>query len=283
MRFPIEKMCKVLGVSRSGYYYWLKGFPSKRAKENKFLLKEIRSIYYKSRCRYGSPKITKVLRAKGYSASRPRVARLMRKAGLRSKIRRKYKTTTDSKHTMRVSPNLLKRKFKVRTLGKYWVSDITYLRTAQGWLYLTIILDLADRKVLGWALSRDLRTEATVLPAWKMAIKNRVPQPGVIFHSDRGVQYASQAFRELLKKEAVLQSMSHKANCYDNAVAEAFFKILKSELGYDRYFASFQQAKITLFEFIEIWYNRQRIHASIGYRTPVEMEQLLIQKFNQAA
>lgn len=283
MRFPIEKMCQVLGVSRSGYYYWLKRTPSRRERENQVLLTEIRSIYHKSSCRYGSPKITQVLRSQGYSASRPRVARLMKKAGLRSKIRKKYKTTTDSKHNLRVSPNLLKQQFKVKTLGKYWVSDITYLRTAQGWVYLTIILDLADRKVLGWSLSQELTTETTLLPAWKMATKSRAPEPGLLFHSDRGVQYASQAFRMAMAKAKVPQSMSRKANCYDNAVAEAFFNILKSELGYDRYFASFRQAKIALFEFIEIWYNRQRIHASIGYRTPIQMEQILTNNFNRAA
>ena len=153
------------------------------------LLKQIREIYHKSRCRYGSPKITKVLKAKGYIASRQRVARLMKGAGIRSKTTKKYKTTTDSKHKLRVSPNLLNRQFEVEVLGKYWVSDLSYIWTAQGWLYLTIILDLADRKVIGWALSRSMTTEDTVLPAWKMAIKNRPIEPGLIFHSDRGSQY----------------------------------------------------------------------------------------------
>lgn len=270
-------------MSRSGYYYWLKQPPSKRKKYNALLLKEIREIHQASRCRYGSPKITKVLKAKGYKASRPRVARLMKKAGIRSNVRKKYKTTTDSTHNLRISPNLLKQQFEVSTLATSWVSDLSYIRTGQGWLYLTIILDLADRKVVGWALSRTMTVEQTVLPAWKMAIKNRTPQSGLIFHSDRGVQYASHAFREVLAKEKVRQSMSRKANCWDNAVAEAFFKILKSELGYDTHFSSFQQARIALFEFIEIWYNRQRIHGSIGYRTPIQMEQLLLSNLNNAA
>lgn len=268
-------MCKVFGVSRSGFYQWLGSPISNRAAENQLLTQEIKQVHRKSRARYGSPKITVELQKLGYRVSRPRVARLMKKAGIRSKISKKYKTTTDSNHSLGISPNLLNRQFKVNQLGRVWVSDLTYIWTAQGWMYLTVILDLADRKVIGWALSESMKTSQTIIPAWNMALGNRTIQPGLIFHSDRGVQYAAEQFRHRLSQAGAIQSMSRKANCWDNAVAEAFFKILKAEMGYDTYFHSHKLARIALFEFIEIWYNRQRIHQAIGYRTPFQMEQLL--------
>lgn len=276
-------MCKVLGVKRSGYYYWLNKGVSKRQKENELLVVEIDKIHRKSRGRYGSPKITIELGKMGYKASRQRVARLMKKAGIRSKISKKFKTTTDSKHSLGFSPHLLDRQFQTNRLGKVWVSDITYIRTALGWLYLTVILDLADRKVIGWALSQGMTAEETTIAAWKMALKNRPVEPGLMFHSDRGVQYAAIAFRRQLGQNLVIQSMSRKANCWDNAVAESFFKILKAELAYDIFFPSEDSARIAIFEFIEIWYNRQRIHQAIGYRTPLQMEQLLTINFNRKA
>ena len=275
-------MCQVLKVSRSGYYAWLKGKPSKRAEENAALLEQIRKIHKKSHERYGSPRITEELNREGKLASRPRVARLMRQANIRSKVKKKHKQTTDSKHGMEISPNLLERQFDTMKLGEVWVSDISYLWTDQGWIYLTVIIDLADRQVIGWALSRGMSTEETILAAWKMAINHRpITEQGLIFHSDRGSQYASHAFREQLHKHQVRQSMSRKGDCWDNAVAESFFKTLKVEMGYETRFESLEMARINIFEFIEIWYNRLRIHSSIGYRTPWEMQQHLQLLFNQ--
>jgi transposase InsO family protein len=210
------------------------------------------------------------LQARGQRVSRPRVARLMKSANLRSIIRKKFRiSTTDSQHQYPISKNHLQRNFQVNSPGKVWVSDITFIPTRKGWLYLTMILDLFDRKVIGWALSESMETRQTVLPAWKMALTNRAIDSQLIFHSDRGVQYASQEFRKALSKK-VLQSMSRKGDCWDNAVAESFFKILKTELVFHVEFISKFQAKIEIFEFIEIWYNRQRRHSALGYCTPEE-------------
>jgi len=267
-------MCEVLEVKRSGYYAWLKRPKSKRAIENEELIKEIQSIHQRSHGRYGSPKITAELRRQG-CASRPRVARLMKAEGIGSKTSKKYRQTTDSNHSLKISANRLKRQFEVTELAKVWVSDITYIWTTEGWLYLTVVMDLADRKIIGWALSKGMFVEETTLPAWKMAVKNRPPEDGLIFHSDRGIQYAAKIFRAAIATKNVRQSMSRKGNCWDNAPAESFFKILKAEIGPGIRFTAREKARITIFEFIEIWYNRQRIHSTIGYRTPLEMEQFL--------
>lgn len=277
MSFPrsavaVETMCRVLNVSRSGYYYWLAQRPTKRTKENETLTVLISNSFTASKKRYGSPKITRELRAKGVKVSRPRVARLMRKANLKSIIQKKYiVTTTDSKHTYPVAENHLNRQFNPVKPGQAWVSDLTYIATGEGWLYLTIIMDLYDRKVIGWALSTSMKASETVIPAWQMALKNRPIERDLIFHSDRGVQYACHAFTKLLKKyPLVLQSMSGKGNCWDNAVAESFFKSLKSELIYQHDFKTREAAKQATFEYIEIWYNRQRRHSSLGYLSPLD-------------
>lgn len=267
-KYAVEKMCKVFKVSRSGYYDWLDRKPSKREIESNQLKTIIGDIYKSSKSRYGSIKITKELTNLGWSVSRPRVARMMRSEGLRSIIQKKYRcATTDSNHSLPVAENQLNRDFSANKPGQKWVSDITYIPTKQGWLYLTIVLDLFDRKVIGWALSTTMTTTHTVLAAWRMAIRNR-PTYGVLFHSDRGVQYASHEFREEIKKYGVLNSMSRKGNCWDNAVAENFFKILKSEMIYHIEYDSILHAKNDVFEFIEIWYNRKRIHSYLGYKTP---------------
>ena len=265
-------MCRVLNVSRSGYYYWLAQRPTKRTKENETLIVLISNSFTASKKRYGSPKITQELRAKGIKVSRPRVARLMRKANLKSVIQKKYVvTTTDSKHPYPVAENHLNRQFNPIKPGQAWVSDLTYIATGEGWLYLTIIMDLYDRKVVGWALSKSMKASETIIPAWQMAIKNRPIERNLIFHSDRGVQYACHAFTKLLKKHPlVLQSMSGKGNCWDNAVAESFFKSLKSELIYQHEFKTREAAKQATFEYIEIWYNRQRRHSSLGYLSPFD-------------
>lgn len=268
-RFAIEKMCKVFKVSRSGYYDWLNRKPSSRALENQNAKEMIKAIYKESKGRYGSPKIAEELKAQGVKLSRPRVARLMRSEGIRSVVHKKYRiATTDSRHGYPIAGNLLNRSFNTDKPGKSWVSDITYIRTAQGWLYLTIVMDLFDRKIIGWSLGRTLKARDTVVAAWRMALVNRPVKDRLVFHSDRGVQYACTEFRNELRDKPVDQSMSRKGNCWDNAVAESFFKILKSELVRHRHFVSLQQARLEVFEFIEIWYNRKRIHAHLGYLTP---------------
>jgi transposase InsO family protein len=267
--FAVEKMCKVLGVARSSYYAWLERKPSARVMETIRLMKKIGEIYHDNKGRYGSPKITDELNEQGFQASRPRIGRMMKKMGLRSITRKKYRVaTTDSNHGFRIAENILKREFYQEEVSKAWVSDITYVPTAEGWLYLTIIMDLFDRKIVGWSLSEDLTTEATIIPAWQMAKTNRPVAPGLIFHSDRGVQYAADSFRKELEGNDVVQSMSRKGNCWDNAVAENFFKIIKSEMIYHYDYRSVKQAKSAIFEFIEVWYNRKRKHAYLGYKTP---------------
>jgi transposase InsO family protein len=269
-------MCKVLGVSRSGYYSWIKRKPSKRAVENQKLMEQIREIHKKSKGTYGSPRITKELKINYVHVSRPRVARIMKKANIRSITKKRFVATTDSKHSFPVAPNHLNREFNVDSQGKVWVSDITYIRTLEGWLYLTIIMDLADRKIIGWALSSSMHASTTIIPAWKMAVQNRPFTSRLIFHSDRGVQYACTEFRELLfRNTIVVQSMSRKGNCWDNAVAESFFKTLKTEWVYRNKYVSRKQASVSVFEYIETWYNNQRRHSSLNYLSPNEYGKLL--------
>lgn len=263
-------MCKVFNVSRSGYYDWLNRKPSSRQLENQQVIEEIQMVYQQSKGRYGSPKITEELRDRGWKVSRPRVARIMSSEGIKSIVNKKFKVlTTDSRHNLPIAENILDRDFVANASGRKWVSDITYIPTHQGWVYLTIIMDLYDRKIIGWALSSTMTAKDTILAAWRMAILNRPVYPNqLIFHSDRGVQYASYAFTSKLKYHKVTQSMSRKGNCWDNAVAENFFRILKTEMVRHTNFYSILQAKAALFEFIEIWYNRKRKHAYLDYQTP---------------
>jgi len=215
------------------------------------------------------------LRKQGVSASRPRVARLMQQCGIRSIVSKKYRVcTTDSNHGFMIAKNHLNRQFQVERPSSAWVSDISYIPTRAGWLYLTIIMDLFDRKIIGWSVSQNMEAISTVIAAWRMAIKNRPVHPGLIFHSDRGVQYACKEFVQELKsfEPSIIQSMSRKANCWDNAVAESFFKIIKSELNICKPYKPHSQTKIDLFDFIEIWYNRKRSHSSLGYLSPSEYE-----------
>lgn len=266
-------MCTVLKVSRSCYYRWYCGDIPKRVIENQHLTEVIKQVFFESKQTYGSPRITAAMKREGYTISKPRVAKLMRKNGLRSKVKKKYKVTTNSKHKYSISDNRLSRNFKPNTLNETWVSDITYIKTGEGWLYLTTIIDLFDRQVIGWSLSKTMFTNETVIPAWKMAISKRTIEKPLIFHSDRGIQYASKEFRKQLKANClIIQSMSRKGNCWDNAVAESFFKTLKSELIRHENYKTIQQAKTAVFEFIETWYNRKRLHSSLGYKTPVEIE-----------
>lgn len=268
-------MCKVFKISKSGYYQWLQNGDSGRWKQNQQLLIEIKKIFEDSHQSYGSPRMTEELRSVGFSVSRPRTARIMQAAGLQAKRKRKFKATTDSRHNYPVAPNLLNQEFEVTAPARVWVSDITYIRTNKGWLYLTVIIDLFDRKVIGWAMSKGLSAEETSIPAWRMAVKNRPVTDELIFHSDRGIQYACNAFTNLLGREKlVVRSMSRKGNCWDNAVAESFFKTIKVELVYQRSFVDQEHAKLTLFGWIETWYNKKRRHSALGYKTINEFEQL---------
>lgn len=271
-------MCQMLRVSSSGYYYWLQHPVGLRVEREQQILVSIRKVYQQSNCRYGSPRITVDLREQGIAVSRPRVARLMRKHGIRSIIRSKYRVqTTDSNHGHALAENYLNREFATSRLAEKWVSDLTYIKTQEGWLYLTAVLDLGDRKVVGWALSETMEAEATSVAAWRMAVKNRPITQSLLFHSDRGVQYACEQFRNQLKGKPVLQSMSRKGNCWDNAVAESFFKTIKTELIYHRKFITRKEARLAIFEYIEGWYNRKRRHSALGYRTPCHFESLYLE------
>jgi transposase InsO family protein len=273
--FPIGKMCKVFKVSRSAFYKSLHYQPSKRDHENRMLLYEIRRIHEQSKASYGSPRITDELKARGFKVSKPRVARLMKAHKIRAIRKRSFVVTTDSKHSFPIAENKLARNFTTNREGKVWVSDITYIRTGQGWLYLTAILDLYDRKVIGWAQSSDLSAQNTTIAAWRMAVKNRPVSQNLIFHSDRGVQYACNEFTKLLNSyPQVEQSMSRKGNCWDNAVAESFFKTLKVEHVYKYRFCNKESAAVSVFEWIETWYNRQRRHSALGNLTIVEFNNL---------
>ena len=272
--YTIEMMCRVLEVSRSAYYRWQssKTFKRKNHKEN--MRSEIQSIYFDHKQRYGSPRIAAELRAKGVPATTPTVAKYMKEMGLRSKRSKKYVATTDSKHNNRVFENILDRRFNDRLPHGAWVSDITYISTKDGFLYQTVVIDLFDRKVIGWSYSDVLTAEQTVLSAFRKAIKNRPPTKGLIFHSDRGVQYTCSRFVNLLASYGVIQSMSRKGNCWDNAVAESFFKTLKAELIYGNKLVSKEQMKLILFEYVEVYYNRNRRHSALGNLTIKEFSEL---------
>src|SRR5690606_12817308 len=246
--FLVGKMCSVFKVSRAGFYKWSISSPSNRSIENQMVEAEVLQAFENSKKIYGSPRITLELRKKAIRISRPRVARIMRKAKLRSIVKKKFKITTDSSHKFPVPDNVLGRDFKPGTLGAVWVSDITYIRTKQGWQYLTTVIDLGDRKVIGWALSTTMKATETSIPAFKMAQRNRAITQELIFHSDRGIQYACSEFRKLLESNPlIIRSMSRKGNCWDNAVAESFFKTLKSECIYQNKFTNKEQAALVVF------------------------------------
>jgi len=275
--FTVVKMCRALRLARSGYYTWTQLSESSREQENKSLLTKIMCIYKKHSGRYGSPRITDELHDEGFSCSRPRVARLMQKSGIRAKIKRRFKITTQSKHKYPISPNLLNREFYTTSANLVWLSDITYIRTQEGWLYLTVIMDLYHREIIGWSMSDRLTAATTTIPALIHAYRRCHPSPGVIFHSDQGVQYACGDFRRLLDSFKMIQSMSGRGNCYDNAVAESFFHTLKMELVYQEKYRTRAEAKRSIFEYIEVYYNRIRKHSSLGYCSP-EMFKLLNSK-----
>ena len=283
MRFTIEMMCKVFKVRKSSYYRWLKEGPSNRWQENEKLLVEIMDIFEESKESYGSIRMTRELKARDRIIGQNKVAKMMRAAGIRARRRRKFKVTTDSRHNYPVAPNLLNQEFTASRPGEIWVSDITYVRTRSGWLYLTVIIDLYDRKVIGWSMSKGLSAMETIITAWFMAIRNRPVTQDIIFHSDRGVQYACKEFTDILNaNKLIIRSMSRKGNCWDNAVAESFFKTIKVEWIYAHTFANQREAQLSIFEWIESWYNRKRRHSALGYKTMDEFNEINI-NFNNAA
>jgi len=271
-RYKVMKMAKILGVSRSGYYAWADRGSSTHEKKDRELSELIAKIFREHHGRYGSPRIWAELKDQGLRVSRKRVERIMRESKLQARKRKRHIVTTDSNHLYEVAENILNREFHAPYPGAKWVSDITYLRSNEGWLYLATILDLYDRKVIGWSML-DTMTSKLVCTALEMAVLNRPPREGLIFHSDRGAQYCSEEFRTTLKTSfpTVRQSMSRKGNCWDNACAESFFKTLKTELDILDGNHSFKEVKTALFEYIEIYYNRCRRHSALGYAIPIAL------------
>jgi transposase InsO family protein len=269
--FSVRKMAKVLEVSRSGYYAWDSRLPSPRAVTRLRLKVEVKAVFEASKARYGSLKVTEGLEQKGIVCSRNRVADLMREQGLRSKVKRKYRVTTDSRHSYPVAPNILNREFTVSSPNRVWTSDITYLPSRNGWLYLAFFMDLYSRMIVGWCVSKSLGHEM-VLQALSRAIGRRRPPEGLLIHSDRGVQYCCGNFREIISQHEFVQSMSRKGNCWDNAVSESFIRSLKTELIYHINLINLDHAQRVLFEYIESFYNAQRLHATLDYVSPVEYE-----------
>jgi len=267
----VEKMAGVLGVTRSGYYAWKKRGISERERANEELAEEIENIQEKVKYRYGSLRVVRELRRRGRKVGRNRVARIMARRGLGYKRGKKHRKAPDRSDNLGIVGNLLERKFEVSEENKVWVSDISYVWTQEGWLYLCVIIDLYSRKVVGWSMGRDMKT-GLVIKALMMAMMSRGVDKGLIFHSDRGTQYSSYQFREVLREKGIRQSMSRKGDPWDNAVAESFFKTLKAELLGDRVYRTVREARIAIFEYIEIFYNRERLHSTLGYVSPEEYE-----------
>lgn len=269
--FGVKSMCRVLGVSRSGYYGWCNRPESSRAQANRRLLIQIREEYQLSRKTYGSPRIHAALKRKGVTCSRKRVARLMRLEQMAARRARRHIPRTTQRDLNAVpAPNLLNQDFSSPAPDRKWVSDITYIDTAEGWLYLASVLDLYSRRVVGWAMEEHMEA-SLVQQAWNMAVLQRCPSPDLLHHSDQGSQYTSEAYQQSLAVHHCQVSMSRTGNCFDNAAMESFFSTLKIECA-DRQFDTRAQARTTIFEYIEGWYNRQRLHSSLGYLSPAEFE-----------
>jgi transposase InsO family protein len=267
--FPVQAMCEALGVSRSGYYAWAGRPESARAAEDRAVAAEIRAAHEASRGRYGSPRVHAELRAHGRRVGRKRVARLMRGMGLSARRKRRFRRTTDSAHALPVAPNLLGRDFTAAAPDRVWLADLTYIWTAEGWLYLAAVLDLFTRRVVGWAMAEH-RGHELALAALDMAIARRRPAPGLVHHSDRGAQFAAHEYRKRLTQHGMLCSMSRKGDCWDNAPMESFFATLKGELiaAREHDYPTRDEARADVFQYVEGWYNRRRLHSSIGYCTP---------------
>jgi putative transposase len=273
--YSVTELCAALAVSRSGYYAWRRHQPGPRARANQSLGRVIQTLFVQSRRSYGSPRMTAALRQAGQSCNHKRVERLMRQAGLQGRTKKRYRVvTTESGHAWPVAPNRLRQGPRLTGPNQIWVTDLTYVPTQEGWLYLAGVMDLYSRKVVGWAMGESL--SATLpLAALAMAVNQRQPATGLLHHSDRGVQYASRDYRAQLTRAGLQASMSRPGNCYDNAAMESFWSTLKEELIYRGQFATRAQARQSIFEWIEVFYNRQRLHSSLGFKSPVDFENQL--------
>jgi transposase InsO family protein len=268
----VARLCSAVEVSRSGYYAWRRRRESERARSNRVLLEAIGEIYEGSRRVYGAPRIHHELVVRGHGCGRHRVARLMRRNGLEARRRRRFRITTRAAHGATAAPNVLAQRFTVAAPNRAWVADLTYVPTREGWLYLAVMLDLFSRRVVGWATDATM-TRQLVIDALQVALGQRAVTPGLVHHSDRGSQYASNDYQVLLQRHGVEASMSGRGNCYDNAVAESFFHTLKTELVHRMRFGTRRDAHAAIFEYIEGFYNRRRRHSALGYKTPLEFEE----------
>lgn len=272
-RFPIGKMAQMLRVSTCGYYEFLHRKPSKRALENQELIEEIKKIHASSRRTYGSPRVYSALKQQGKNCSRKRIARLMRQQKIQAKMRKKWKVTTHaSKKEGMIALNYLEQNFKVEAPDKVWISDITYIPTQEGWLYVAIVMDLFSRKVVGLSMGNKLETTLVIKALRQALLARKIPQ-GLLHHSDRGCQYTSKEFKEVTNRHRIKLSMSSKGHCYDNAVAESFFHTLKTEETSLCTYRGREEAKVAVFEYIEAFYNRSRLHSTLGYLSPVDFEE----------
>jgi putative transposase len=266
--YPLNVLCAALSVSPSGYRAWKAGGCARRARlSDAHVLELIRGVHAQFRGAYGSPRMLRELRARGIAVAKTRVERLMRDNGIRACHKRRYRSTTDSKHAFAVANNLLERRFEAAQPNKIWTADMTYIWTGEGFLYLAVVLDLFNREVVGWSIRSTMSTQI-VIDALKMACMRRQPAPGVIHHSDRGSQYASHAFQAELARHGMVCSMSRKGNCWDNAPSESFFNSLKNERVHTRHYATHHEAQADLFDYIEVFYNRSRRHSTLGYLSP---------------
>lgn len=270
-RYPIRLMCRALAVSAAGYYAWRVRPASARSVSDLTIRSAIRVIHRESRETYGSPRIWDALVKQGHRIGEHRVARLMRQDGIRAKTVKKWRATTQSQHRFPVAANTLERAFTVEAPNRVWAGDITYVWTLEGWLYLAVLLDLYSRRVIGWAMSQRITAELTE-QALTMALAKRAPTAGLLHHSDRGSQYAATSYQRVLDEYGLIPSMSRKGNCWDNACVESFFGTLKRELVYHRQYATRSEATQDIFEYIEVFYNRQRRHSTLGYHSPAEYE-----------
>ena len=270
--FPVAALCRVLGVTRQGYYAFVKRPPSPRALDEEQLRQRLKELHVENRETYGSPRMLRALRAEGVRVSKRRIERALRALELRVKLRRPFRRTTQSDPSHAAAPNVLDRNFEASRPDECWVTDITYLWTQQGWCYLAVIVDLFSRAVVGWAVERTLSTTLP-LRALDMAVRRRRPGPGLLHHSDRGCQYTSAEYRQILAQLGVTVSMSRKGNCWDNAVAESMFATIKTELFYRQSWATIEELRSALFDYIEVFYNRRRLHSSLDYRTPSQAEE----------
>lgn len=268
-------MCKQLNVSRSGYYAWLRRSPSQRTLTNQRLKEAIQERFESSRQTYGYRRVHRALILQGERCGKHRVGRLMKQLGLQPKTRRKFKATTNSNHRMPVSENHLQRDFMPLQMNRCWTSDITYVSTQEGWLYLAVVMDLYLRQIVGWSMDSRM-TESLVLDALKMALFRRHVAAGLLLHSDRGSQYAANAYQALLKQYGITCSMSRRGNCWDNAPMESFFRSLKVECIYHCSFKTREEAKASIFDYIEVFYNRQRAHSTLNYLSPADYEKQVV-------